>query len=195
MAFNWDQFQQAPTTGGITGQPYVDPGQLQQQPDPTFGFTDPGYANRPPIDPNNLPMAPDWQSRMLLPGTEPDVVQGGQLPLMQGTKNPDGGFTIPGVGTVGADGQWTPDLTARHYQGLGLGGSLATLGAGASPKRGSGLFGSLGSALSQLGRPSGGGMMGALAQIMTPSGKRMGIPQEQLQEAIRRGARPIGGGQ
>lgn len=76
---------------------------------------------------------------------------------------------------------------------LGLGGGLGgALGGG-------GLGGALGGALGgffggggarQPGTPS---LAGGLASILTPGGRRMQIPSAQLQEALKRGARQVGG--
>lgn len=118
------------------------------------------------------------------------------MPLINGTKTPDGGFSIPGVGTVGPDGRFTPDPTAQHlFDGRGPSipmpkmpsgmTTLASLGSGAL----GGMFGG-----GQSNSNAGGVMTGlqrAMTRMRTPSGRILNVPAEHIQEALARGAQHV----
>ncbi len=185
-------FQQwFPQTGGVTGQPNVDPSQLKQQDPGSISF-DPsqrspttGINGGQPVDPSQLQTQPsngNWQ----LPGDQ----------------------QLPGYGDWSTSNPWRDSLTYDQIKNYGgsqsVGSQLQKALPNANPP-GNSAFGQAGGMgrggfmsgiLSGIG---GGGTPGGLIQqaimhMKLPSGRVVAVPSQHVQEALRRGAQHLGGG-
>lgn len=159
--------------GGITGQMNGDSAQFQQQPDSGGMLPSPGFVPPPKMDVSNVPMAPDWQSRIIDPNAP-------SAPPMATLERGNSAF-----GQAGGNGINAPSKSAM-LSGMG---NLASLGSAGGGMLGIGRGNNMGAfttVANKLMQSRGGGVA-----IMTPSGRRLIVPQEHLQEALRRGAQQV----